>query len=228
MQRDTTILETDTVDSAEPDEFEHDTAQNEDLNVAVFGMGCFWTPDAYFGVREGIRSTMVGYAGGEKEDPTYHALGDHTEVVRLLYDADTIEYDELLDLFLRGHDPSRQQKTQYRSVVFSVDETQAEKARAKIESMNVVTSVEPLDAFYMAENYHQKYRLQHTPSLQSRLKEVYDMPSYIRSTTVTRLNGYVAGWGDIDTFEDMDGLGLEKGLRETVKKLYFRNKHVSC
>ncbi|MFB6190699.1 MAG: peptide-methionine (S)-S-oxide reductase, partial [Candidatus Nanohaloarchaea archaeon] len=75
-----------------------------ELEKAAFGMGCFWGPDALFGSLEGVVRTRVGYAGGEKKDPTYKDLGNHTETVLVEYDPERIGYEDLLDVFWENHD----------------------------------------------------------------------------------------------------------------------------
>lgn len=228
MERDTTMLDIDTVGAAEPEAFAYDTQRPETVETAVFGMGCFWKPDAYFGVRDGVVATRVGYASGQKDSPSYHDLGKHTECIRIQYDADTISYEELLDLFLRGHDPGTKQKRQYRSVVLTTTDRQRELAEEKIESMNIVTEIESVDAFHLAENYHQKYRLRHAPDVRDFLQDRYSMAELLQSTVAARLNGYVAGWGDIEQFNDADGYRLKDEVQDTVRELHFRNKHVNC
>lgn len=226
--RDTTQHDVAEVDDAEPQQFDIDQEQPSSYEEAVFGMGCFWSPDAYFGVREGVIATMVGYAGGEKTDPTYRELGDHTEVVRVLYDPETVSYETLLEQFVRGHDPGRKQKTQYRSLVLATNSDQRDEAKAFLDGMNVETVVESLERFYLAENYHQKYRLQHAPSLKSFLFDTYSMPELMRSTVAARLNGFVAGWGKIEDFDECDCFDLDDELEDTVRKLFFRNKNIRC
>lgn len=72
--------------------------------------------------------TVVGYAGGEKENPIYEDLGDHTETVEITYDPKQISYEELLAYFWRRHDPTAKQKTQYKSIIFYHDEAQKKAA----------------------------------------------------------------------------------------------------
>jgi peptide-methionine (S)-S-oxide reductase len=173
-----------------------------ETEVATFGMGCFWGPDARFGSTDGVVRTRVGYAGGTAVDPTYHSLGDHTEVVQIEYDPERCSYADLLDVFWSNHDPrSNVAKTQYRNVVLTANADQresAERTRKRVADRlggAVATDIEQLDRFYLAENYHQKYELRSTPVLGDELTDIYD-ETLVDSTVAARLNGFVAGHGD--------------------------------
>lgn len=115
--------------------------------------------------------TRVGYAGGTLADPTYRRLGDHSETIEVDYDPSVITYADLLDVFWANHDARRAPfSTQYRSAVFYRTEeelAQAEASRSRIEGVHgrVSTAIEPLDRFYRAEAYHQKYVWKHDPYL---------------------------------------------------------------
>ena len=130
---------------------------------AVFGMGCFWGPQEMFDRTDGIVSTRVGYAGGSTDDPTYHNLGDHTEAVEVTFDPSKISYTELLRRFWEGHDPTYENPPQYQSAIFYHGAAQERAARKSLddeqerEGRNVRTRIEPLQRFYEAEDYHQKY-----------------------------------------------------------------------
>jgi peptide-methionine (S)-S-oxide reductase len=173
-----------------------------ETRTATFGMGCFWGPDARFGAMNGVVRTRVGYAGGTKPDPTYYALGDHTEVVQVEYDPGTLRYEDLLGVFWSNHDPTAGSgKRQYRAVVLAADDAQreaAERTRAALEERigrSVGTDVEDLDAFHLAETYHQKYELRSTPVVGDELADRYGQ-SLVDSTVAARLNGFVVGHGD--------------------------------
>jgi methionine-S-sulfoxide reductase len=134
-----------------------------ELEKAAFGMGCFWGPDALFGSLEGVVRTRVGYAGGEKEDPTYRDLGSHTETVLVEYDPERIEYVDLLDVFWENHDFRSYRKPQYASKIFHVNEEQEDIAEVTAENYpDAETDIKPLESFTVAEDYHQKYRLRHS------------------------------------------------------------------
>lgn len=113
---------------------------------------------------DGVWRTRVGYAGGRCDHPTYRTIGDHTECFQVDFDPDVIGYAELLDLVWQSHDPTHEAfKTQYASVVLAEDDDQLEIARDSAETLQsqiertVVTRIEPLKRFWLAEDYHQKY-----------------------------------------------------------------------
>ena len=177
-------------------------APPSETQTATFGMGCFWGPEARFGIRPGVVRTRVGYAGGTTPEPSYYSLGDHTEVVQVSYDPDETSYESLLEVFWAHHDPFSAPKRQYRGVVLVADERQraaAERTRERLATRagrEVATRVEPLDGFTLAEDYHQKYSLRST-SVGDRLLSAggFDI---VDSTVAARLNGFVAGHGDDD------------------------------
>ncbi|OIB59392.1 peptide-methionine (S)-S-oxide reductase MsrA [Natrialba sp. SSL1] len=169
--------------------------------TATFGMGCFWGPDARFGATEGVVRTRVGYAGGTDPNPSYYSLGDHTEVVQLEYDPETLSYEDLLEVFWSNHSwqtPSR--KRQYRGVVLAHNDEQYETAQrtkddlAERTGATVETEIEVLESITLAEDYHQKYELRSTPVAGDELAALYG-DEFVDSTVVARLNGFVAGHG---------------------------------
>jgi len=206
-----------TVDAAAPEPAATETA--------TFGMGCFWGPDARFGSLDGVVRTRVGYAGGTKPDPSYYSLGDHTEVVQVEYDPDRVGYEHLLDVFWANHNPfSAAHKRQYRSVVLAHDPTQREAAAASAAALadrtgkTVETSVETLDRFTLAEDYHQKYELRSTPVLGAELEDVYGA-EIVHSTAAARLNGFVAGHGDANQREALlTGLELSPAAISELRR----------
>ena len=141
--------------------------------TATFGGGCFWCTEAAMKDLAGVESVTSGYAGGETENPTYKAVCSgttgHAEVVQVEYDPGVISYADLLEVFFATHDPTQLNRqgpdvgTQYRSIVLYHDEDQREQAAAYIEALDeeydddVVTELEPLEAFWEAEEYHQDY-----------------------------------------------------------------------
>jgi peptide-methionine (S)-S-oxide reductase len=155
---------------------------------ATFGAGCFWGVEAAFRQLDAVTKTEAGNEGGTLQNPTYEDVCSHTtghaEVVQVTYDPDRISYEQLLDVFWGKHDPTQLNRQgwdigdQYRSVIFFHDEEQRETAlRSKAEEQAnhkrpVVTQVEPAQAFYVAEDYHQQYlekrgRATCTPALRS-------------------------------------------------------------
>jgi len=145
------------------------------FETAVLGGGCFWCLEAVYDELQGVVSVENGYAGGTKANPTYEQVcsgrSGHAEVVRITFDPGVVSYRELLQVFFTIHDPTTLNRqgadvgTQYRSVIFTLDEAQAQAAQQviqEIEAANIwerplVTQVEPLQAFYIAEDYHQEY-----------------------------------------------------------------------
>ena len=199
---------------------EHDRAAPDpsETGTATFGLGCFWGPDARFGALEGVVRTRVGYAGGTRTDPSYHALGDHTEVVQVDFDPERTSYRALAGRALDAHDPNRQVRTtQYQNVVFAVTAAQRETLAAVLEERGlqadaIETRIERLDRFYPAEDYHQKHSLRGTPGLQPVFDELgYDDVELRESPAAAKLNGAAGGYdvgGDLGA-----GLDLAAGPR---------------
>ena len=145
---------------------------------ATFGGGCFWCLEAVFQRIPGVLTVTSGYAGGTVPNPTYEQVctgkTGHAEVVQITYDPDNVSYDELLHTFWECHDPTTMNRqgadvgTQYRSVIFYQNEKQkeeAEKSKAAAQkdlSDPIVTAIQPLTAFYKAEDYHQDYFNKHS------------------------------------------------------------------
>ena len=144
--------------------------QNE---IAVFGGGCFWCTEAIFSELHGVKSVMPGYAGGTLENPTYQDVATgktgYAESIKIEYDPKTILYNDLLTVFFGTHDSTTLNRqgadvgTEYRSVIFCATPEQkkiAEKFITKLkteDSITIVTSIEPLDNFFPAEDYHHNY-----------------------------------------------------------------------
>ncbi|WNO54475.1 peptide-methionine (S)-S-oxide reductase MsrA [Stakelama saccharophila] len=143
------------------------------MNHATFAGGCFWCTEAVFTDVIGVHSVESGYTGGTKANPSYREVctGDtgHAEAIRIGYDPDQVTYDDLLDIFFATHDPTTPNRqgndvgTQYRSAIFPHDAAQEAAAKAAIERNQpnwpdpIVTTIEPLDEWYPAEDYHQEY-----------------------------------------------------------------------
>jgi methionine-S-sulfoxide reductase len=172
----------------------------------------------------------VGYSGGASPNPTYRSLGDHTESVQIDFDPAKISYEQLLDVFWSGHDPSgRSWSKQYRNVIFYHDDRQkelAEKTREKVASLlktKVNTEIVPASAFYRAEDYHQKFRLQQDPVLTAEYDAIYpEIKDFVDSTAVSRVNGYLGGYGSREQLrKEINKLGLseegEKRLLDTAR-----------
>jgi methionine-S-sulfoxide reductase len=177
------------------------------MKTATFAMGCFWGPDVLFGGVEGVYKTKVGYAGGEMENPTYHNLGSHTETIQIEYDPNIISYNELLEIFFNNHNPFvKPYGSQYKSIVFYHDEKQKEIYNNYIKDFDnkktLYTELKKYDNFYLAEFYHQKYRLQGYNRLMSELRKIYPNDNnFINSTLVARMNYFVGTQKGRELFE---------------------------
>jgi len=150
-------------------------AQQQKLQKATFGMGCFWCTEALFQRLNGVSVVKSGYEGGDVPNPSYEEVctgtTNHAEVIEISYDPTKISYDELLEVFWKSHDPTTLNRqgadvgTQYRSVIFYHTEEQkaiATKYKAELNKTNafgkpVVTTIVKAEPFYVAENYHQDY-----------------------------------------------------------------------
>ena len=176
---------------------------------------------------EGIFRTRVGYAGGKKENPTYHNLGEHTETLQLDYDPHTISYEELLAIFWKSHTPAtRAFSRQYMSIIFCHNEIQRELAlKSKIheekrKNEEFFTKILPLASFHLAETYHQKYYLQSISELMQDFRIIYpNWFDFINSTAAARVNGYIIGYGSIQSLrKELEQLGLsEAGKRNLLE-----------
>jgi len=142
---------------------------------ATFGGGCFWGVEEIFRTMDGVEATRVGYMGGAKDNPSYKDVctdkTGHAEVVQIEFDPAEVDFGTLVDVFFDNHNPTELNRqgpdvgTQYRSAIFYHDDEQKrigeEKKAALIASGRfkrpVVTTLEPADAFWEAEEYHQQY-----------------------------------------------------------------------
>ncbi|MGH8380656.1 peptide-methionine (S)-S-oxide reductase MsrA [Pseudomonas sp.] len=149
----------------------------ENVGFAIFGLGCFWGAERRFWQREGVVSTVVGYAGGFTPNPTYEevcsGLTGHTEVVLVVYDQDKLSYGALLAMFWELHNPTQGMRqgndigTQYRSVIYCTTPEQLEEAQASKQAYQaelskagfgeITTEIDQAPTVYFAEAYHQQY-----------------------------------------------------------------------
>ncbi|SCE69870.1 peptide-methionine (S)-S-oxide reductase MsrA [Micromonospora chokoriensis] len=149
----------------------------EGLQVAVFGMGCFWGAERLFWTLPGVYTTSAGYAGGITKNPTYEETCSgrtgHAEVVQVVYDPSKINYEDLLKVFWENHDPTQGMRqgndvgTQYRSAIYTTTDEQrtiAESSRDAFQPIvtragkgEITTEIAPLGSYYFAEDYHQQY-----------------------------------------------------------------------
>lgn len=143
--------------------------------VATLGGGCFWCTEAVFSGLKGVVKVESGYSGGTVANPSYEQVctgrTGHAEVAQITFDPEVISYKEILETFFTVHDPTTPNRqgadvgTQYRSVIFYHNNEQnavaehviKEITAAGIWDASIVTQVEPLKAFYKAEDYHQQY-----------------------------------------------------------------------
>ena len=141
------------------------------LKKAYFAGGCFWGMEDLFKKQVGVESTTAGYAGGSNDNPTYDNHPGHAEALEIVYDASKTSFNGLLDYFFQIHDPTTLNRrgndvgSSYRSAIFYQNEDEKKQAEDFIELVDnsgrwqdpVVTTLEPLDKFYEAEDYHQDY-----------------------------------------------------------------------
>ena len=143
--------------------------------VATLGGGCFWCLEAVYDELDGVLSVESGYSGGAVAHPTYRqvctGMTGHAEVVQITFDPAVISFREILQVFFDIHDPTTPNRqgadvgTQYRSAIFYGSEEEKQVAASYITQLDasgafdgkIVTVVEPLEAFYAAEAYHQDY-----------------------------------------------------------------------
>lgn len=149
----------------------------EGMEMAMFGMGCFWGAERKFWQQEGVYSTAVGYAGGYTPNPTYQevctGMTGHNEVVRVVYDPQVVSYETLLKIFWENHNPTQGMRqgndvgTQYRSGIYTYSPQQKQLAEASRDAYQkalnqagygkITTEIINAPEFYYAEGYHQQY-----------------------------------------------------------------------
>jgi peptide-methionine (S)-S-oxide reductase len=173
----------------------------------------------------------VGYAGGEKDNPTYRDLGSHAETIQIDYDPSVISYDELLDAYIQAHDPgARPWSQQYASIVFFHDEEQRQQAADLLEresakiGQEVYTELVPFSEFYLAEDYHQKYRLQQSPDLLAAFRSIYpEEKDFVGSTVVARANAYIGGYGSLKALlTEIELMGLSQESAQELVDIVSR------
>jgi peptide-methionine (S)-S-oxide reductase len=147
------------------------------MELAMFGLGCFWGAERKFWQVPGVYVTAVGYAGGHTPNPTYEevcsGMTGHNEVVRLVYDPKLVGYEQLLTVFWEAHDPTQGMRqgndvgTQYRSGIYTYGSAQHDAAVASRDTYAkaleaagypvITTEIIEAPEFYFAEDYHQQY-----------------------------------------------------------------------
>jgi len=199
------------------------------VKTATFALGCFWGPDARFGALPGVIKTRVGYAGGSKENPTYRDLGDHTESVQIDYNPEEISYEELLEVFWESHNPTVGGfNRQYMNIAFYHNEAQKEAAMESKEELGeeyedqIRTEIRELENFYIAEDYHQKYKLKLSNLFSEEFERIYpDEKNLTDSTAAAKVNGYLSGYGSLESVRDNIGkLGLSERAQQRLLNMY--------
>ena len=158
-----------------PDQAISDNKSNNKLQTLTLGGGCYWCVEAVYENLKGVKSVVSGFMGGKNANPTYEEVctgrTGHAEVVQITYDDSVTNLDEIFKVFFTVHDPTTLNRqgadvgTQYRSAIFYANEEQKNAARSVIDQLNnekvysnpIVTTLEPLTEFYIAEEYHQNY-----------------------------------------------------------------------
>ncbi|MQA75546.1 MAG: peptide-methionine (S)-S-oxide reductase MsrA [Solirubrobacterales bacterium] len=141
--------------------------------TAEFGAGCFWQVEEAFRELDGVIDTAVGYEGGHVDNPTYEQVCSgttgHVEVTQVEYDPSRVSFEDLVSKYFEIHDPTQLDRQgpdvgyQYRSVIFTNSDEQAETARRVLKraqgsvSAPIVTEITPAKPFWRAEEYHQCY-----------------------------------------------------------------------
>ncbi|MDJ0497961.1 MAG: peptide-methionine (S)-S-oxide reductase MsrA [Acidimicrobiia bacterium] len=149
----------------------------EGIELAYFGMGCFWGAERLFWQTPGVYATAVGYGGGFTPNATYDEVCSgrtgHTELVLVAFDPNLVSYDKLLNVFWEGHDPTQGMRqgndvgTQYRSAIYAASDEQLSAAKVSRDVYQaqltdagygeITTEIATAGAFYYAEEYHQQY-----------------------------------------------------------------------
>lgn len=158
------------------------TNHSDEIEIATLGGGCFWCLEAAFDEIKGVINVESGYAGGEFENPTYEQVctgnTGHAEVVHVTFNPNKISFKEILEIFFNTHDPTTLNRqgadvgSQYRSVIFYHNQNQRSIAKQIITEFEgsktwdnpILTSIEPFNIFYKAEDYHERYFIRNPES----------------------------------------------------------------
>ena len=153
-------------------------------------------------------------------------MGDHTEIIEIDFDPTVVSYEDLLEVFWDNHNPFGDPwSRQYMSMILYHDDDQkvaaqkTRKARERVRKADVHTEIRPLRTFYMAEDYHQKYRLQNHSVLMNEIRRAYpNGADFVASTAAARLNGYLAGYGNPEKLnKGLESLGLSPEGRAALR-----------
>jgi peptide-methionine (S)-S-oxide reductase len=180
-----------------------DASQLKNLDTATLAGGCFWCVEAAFEQINGVYEVVSGYSGGTQSNPTYSQVSrgatNHAEAVQVYYNAEKLSYNKILEIFFTAHDPTQLNRQgpdvgkQYRSAIYYHNEQQRKLAEAMIASMNseevfskdIVTQLEPLNEFWIAEEYHQDYA------------ERNPQDRYIQSVSIPKVNKVKKAFPDL-------------------------------
>lgn len=162
------------------DPHQQSNKNEEIMDTATFGSGCFWCTEAIFQQIKGVQTVKSGYSGGTIKNPSYREVctgrTGHAEVIQITYDPSIVSYKELLEIFWQTHDPTTLNRQgndvgiQYRSVIFYHNEEQRKEATHYKSELNaagvypnpIVTEITSYDIFYPADDYHQDYYQQNS------------------------------------------------------------------
>jgi peptide-methionine (S)-S-oxide reductase len=176
--------------------------QQKKLKKAYFAAGCFWCVEAIFESVNGVEEAISGYAGGTTKNPTYTQVSygrtDHAEAVEVFYDPSVVSFETLVKVFYGSHDPTTLNRqgpdrgSQYRSVAFytNADEKKAIEKITKnlnktVYNNKIITKIQKLDVFYIAEDYHQDY------------EKLNPNQSYVQAVSKPRLNKFKAKFPEL-------------------------------
>jgi len=170
--------------------------------------------------------TTVGYAGGQMLKPSYYKLGDHTECVDIYFDPNTTSYEMILNLFWKSHDPTVRTSSQYRSLILTHSQAQADQAagscleQTKNQQKEILTKQQSFGTFFSAEEKHQKNQLRRHPALLNCFNWERSLSS---SYVATRLNSYVGGHSTMASFnKEWVFLGLSKEMAGYVRNVIIK------
>ncbi|UJR38179.1 hypothetical protein I4U23_030854 [Adineta vaga] len=172
------------------------------IETTTFALGCFWDPDARFGILDGVLITQVGYCGGtHPAKPTYHSIGDYTESIQIEFDSSRISFHELLSCFNQWHVPNTvKTRSQYAAAVFYHNHEQYQQiCQLNIENVRI----ELLKEFHLAEERHQKYNFKRTMMETDIFGCKEDWESKDKQM-ITKLNGFLAGYGTFEQFQEWE------------------------
>lgn len=175
------------------------------METATFAGGCFWCTEAVFSRIKGVKKVVPGYTGGQLEDPTrdqiHSGISEHAEAVNITYDPEKVSYEDLLTVFFHTHDPTQLNRQgadvgkEYRSAIFYHDEGQKKAAQNFIRELEksdqikdgIVTTLEPFDRFYEADESDKNFYENNKNSMYCRLvidpkigKMKKDLSEYIK------------------------------------------------